>query len=375
YGETAYPPQQTSGLPRRGAAAQEPAPAPEPVAADGEWLTEEQVEEGLADSASGGDTANYLAVLMRSWTFLPVPDGVPPHARPGDADFSWHTDFVDGAHCVTAFTSVVRLQARYGDQPHVRTAFARVVKEWPGLEYSLYVNPGTEIGANMPGPQLTTLLTWARSQGLMDAGLEMEKRAEEQAVQSGGGGPELMQKIVPHRQVPLILERGYDRVAGFVHRYDDVAELTTPDSLYRGLGLLREGSGFSSADESVHVLRWTGYRSGLYQIAYGGNDLESARLNGGWIVEPPPFVGDGYTAGVDGRRIPEYKIDSLRLPHGAVMHRIDADGYSAEVAVYDADRREWTKIPVGGGGRHNPGHHGGGPGGPDQTKQWEWQHA
>ena len=91
----------------------------------------------------------------------------------------------------------------------------------------------------------------------------------------------------------------------------------------------------------MHVISWVGHRTDLYQIAYGGNDPETAQRNGGWIVEPPPFVGDGYAANEDGRRIPEYKVDSVRLPHGARIYRLTADGSSAEVASYDSDRREW----------------------------------
>lgn len=332
-----------------------------------DWPSAHEVEARLSETAASGDTVGYLQNLMLSWAYLPLAEGAPQQARPGEPDFGWHTDFIDGAHCVTAFTDESRMQGRYGDRPAVRTTFARLVQQWPGEEYSLYVNPGTELGANMSGHQVSALHSWARNQGLLDAGLERERQVEVAEGSDRSVRPELMQKVVPHHQVPLILERGYDRVAGFVHRYEDVADLNTPDRLYRGLGLLHEGSGYSSGDESVHVLRWTGYRSGLYQIAYGGNDPESARASGGWVVEPPPFVGDGYTPNWEGPRIPEYKVDSLRLPHNAVMRRVDADGYSADVAVYDADRREWG--PVG------QESHEGWAGGSGYSARWERQHA
>ncbi|MFD0556801.1 hypothetical protein FB566_2051 [Stackebrandtia endophytica] len=307
-------------------------------------LSEVEVEDRLAQAAALGDTETFLGVLMQAWAYLPLPDDVPEDARPGDAGFRWFTDLIDGAYTATAFTTQVRLAARYGDRRYIRATFARVAQHWPGTEYSLYVNPGTEVGANMPGPQVTALLTWAKTKGLIEAAHEMESQANRSSGKPEPAAPEMMQKVVPHHQVPLILERGYDRVGGFVHRLDEVSKLITPHQLYWALGLLRDGGGFSSADDSVHVLRWMGHRTELYRRAFGGNDTDHARSQpGGWVVEPLPFRGDGYAPDPDGRQIAEYKVDSVRLPHGAAMWQIFADGSSAEIAVYDADRREWTK--------------------------------
>ncbi|HZE39073.1 MAG TPA: hypothetical protein VE172_09715, partial [Stackebrandtia sp.] len=311
-----------------------------------QWPDENSVEDSLAGAAASGDTRAFLEVILRAWAYLPVAEDCPPSARPGDPEFRWHTDLIDGSYTITAFTTQNRLVARYGDQNQIRTTFGRLVAQWPGIEYSLYVNPGTEVGANIPGPQVTTLVTWARTQGLLQAALEMEASNPPPTVRPQAAQPEVMQKVLPHHQVAMTLERGYDRVAGFVHRYGDVQDLVTPEQLYNGLGLLREGADFAPADEEVHVVRWTGHRTELYQIAYGGNDAESAHRNGGWIVEPPPFSGDGYAPSVGGRRIPEYKVDSVRLPHGAQMFRVTADGRSAPVAVYDSDRREWIRSEV-----------------------------
>ena len=307
-------------------------------------LSEVEVEDRLAQAAALGDTETFLGVLMQAWAYLPLPDDVSDDARPGDNDFRWFTDLIDGAYTATAFTTQVRLAARYGDRRYIRATFARVAQHWPGTEYSLYVNPGTEVGANMPGPQVTALLAWARTKGLIEAAHEMESQAHRSTAKPEPSAPEMMQKVVPHHQVPLVLERGYDRVGGFVHRYDEVSKLITPHQLYWALGLLREGGGFSSADDSVHVLRWMGHRTDLYRRAFGGNDTEHARAQtGGWVVEPLPFRGDGYAPDPDGRQIAEYKVDSVRLPHGAAMWQVFADGSSTEIAVYDADRREWMK--------------------------------
>ncbi|WP_415645601.1 SseB family protein [Stackebrandtia soli] len=315
------------------------------------WLDEAEAESRLASSAATGDTESFLHILMRSWAFVPLGDEGAPAVRPGEPGFRWHTDLIDGAYTVTAFTSPARLAARYGDRPFVKTTFSRVASQWPGLEYSLYVNPGTEVGANMPGPQVTTLLTWARTQGLIELAQAMERQAESEAGSAPIAltSPEWMQKIVPHHQVKLILERGYDRVAGFVHRFADVEHATTPAALYDALGLVRTDGRFAMTDGEVHVLRWVGYCHDLYQVAYGANDSQSLSQTGGWVVEAPPFTGTGFAPSRDGSRTTEYKVDSVRLPHGARMYRIGANGSSEEVASFDADRREWIQSRFGAG--------------------------
>ncbi|HIV58016.1 MAG TPA: hypothetical protein H9902_08670 [Candidatus Stackebrandtia faecavium] len=308
-----------------------------------EWLDEDQVEDELARAASEANSAAFLETLMCSWAYVPIPFGSSKKAVPGESEFGWYTDVIEGEYTVTAFTTSVRLTARYGDMPYVKTTFARLAKEWPGVEYSLYVNPGTEVGANMPGPQVTTFVKWADAKGLLSTALDLEDKVRAQLRADQAVVPQLMQKVLPHHQVSMILDRGYDRVAGFVHCYADVADLATPRDLYAGLRLVHRDSPFSYDDTSVHVVSWVGHRRDLYQQAYGGNDSRQATENGGWVVEPPPFVGDGYTDGENGRRVPEYKVDSVRLPHGARIYRLGADGSSTEVASYDADRREWLE--------------------------------
>jgi hypothetical protein len=63
----------------------------------------------------------------------------------------------------------------------------------------------------------------------------------------------------------------------------------------------------------------------------------------GWVVERPPFRGNGFAAG-DGEVIAEFKVDSVRLPHGATMWRLDADGGEKHVATFDADGPRWRLV-------------------------------
>ncbi|RFU42351.1 hypothetical protein DZF91_06995 [Actinomadura logoneensis] len=159
-----------------------------------------------------------------------------------------------------------------------------------------------------------------------------------------GTEPTVMQKVVPHAHVAWYLDQGYDRVGGFVHPTSDVAELLTPAQLYETLGLLYEDSPFSPADDSVHVIRWPAYCPDLYRVPFGGRTEEDVASWGdaGWVLERPPFGGDGFAPGSAGS-IREYKVDSVRLPYGAEMYVLGRDGSERFVALYDPDRLAWLR--------------------------------
>src|SRR5690606_27000294 len=127
----------------------------------------------------------------------------------------------------------------------------------------------------------------------------------------------VMQKVVPPAQVAYYLERGYDRVSGFVHRATEVAHLRTPADLFTALGLSYAGSPFSADATEVHVLRWAAHRPSLYRIPYGGQHEAAMQAMRGWVIERAPFRGNGFAPGDSGDIIAEFKVDSVRLPHGA----------------------------------------------------------
>ncbi|WP_304608851.1 SseB family protein [Glycomyces amatae] len=337
-----------------GRRAPEPAPAPSPAAARITELSGEDAEPLLAEAASSGDTAAFLQTLLCASVILPVGDPAAAHIRVGDPAFRWASDIVDGIIGITVYTTVERMAERAGeDTPHTTVPFGWLIQHWPSRDYALYVNPGTEVGANMSGPEVEPLLKWAEAKDLLAFAAEMERRQAAAARLSPARRvqPILWQKTIPHHQVPFYLDRGYDRVGGFVHPAEAVDHLRTPAQLYLALGLIRSSEDFSPTDDSVHVLRWTGYRTDLYPAAVGGNDFASAEARGGTVVEPGPFRGDGFAPSESPEdRIPEHKVDSVRLPHGAKILRIDSRGEVAEVALYDADTREWSPVDGAFGG-------------------------
>ncbi|MFG2003216.1 SseB family protein [Spirillospora sp. NPDC048911] len=157
----------------------------------------------------------------------------------------------------------------------------------------------------------------------------------------------VMQKVVRPEHVSHYLDGGYEWVAGYVHRLQDVAELNTPQLLVRALGLVYEGSPFSARDEDIYVIRWPAVKPALFRLPLGGIDEWSMGIiPGGWVIEKAPFPGSGYAPG-DGPAIPEFKVDSQRLPHGSEIYRLDRSGVEALVAGYDADRRRWVRVEGG----------------------------
>src|SRR5262245_66641516 len=88
------------------------------------------------------------------------------------------------------------------------------------------------------------------------------------------------------------------------------------------------------------MLRWTAYRGNLYRIPYGGQHEAGMRAMQGWVIERPPFRGNGFAPG-DTDVVAEFKVDSIRLPHGAEIWRLTKDGTETLVATFDADTTKW----------------------------------
>jgi hypothetical protein len=332
------------------------------------------------------DPATRLTVLLEASVFLPVWSRTPPTMQtpPNDPAFPWSAVPVRGRTSVLVFTSFDWMKEAVGTTGFVMPTFADLIAAWPEPDWDVSVNPGTPIeialsageiraiagGTMQPasgGPQEETAEPWQASAAPPEAAAVTEAEAppetptaepqtaqepgeaapqpsaaQEAASSSSEGGFAIMQKVVAHDQVDWYLDKAYDRVAGFVHRVSDVIDLNTPRRLYECLGLVRDGSPFTVDDPEVYVIRWPAHRAGLYRTPFGGNSEDALKEWGedGWVVEEPPFIGDGFAPGSAGS-IPEYKAESFRLPHGSEMYTITSDGSERFVARYDADRLVW----------------------------------
>ncbi|MEU4642660.1 SseB family protein [Micromonospora sp. NPDC023814] len=323
----------------------------EPVPVD--FQPANEVEENLLDAAGSGSTDTFLSTLLLARVLLPVAADSAPGSRPGEPGFVWRTEELDGDTFVVVHTSPERL-AEHADAAAetIEVKFVQLIRRWPDASWSFAVNPGSPVGAKLPGEQILALANWAAEVGLGDdAGTEGEAAApvEEPVSRPRYAAPDparpiVMQKAVAPSQLAYYLERGYDRVSGFVHRANELAHLNTPAQLHDALGLGHPDSPFARDAEEIYVLRWPAHRPSLYRIPYGGQSEAAMRAMEGWVIERPPFRGNGFAPGESSDVVAEFKVDSARLPHGAQLWRIGADGTERVVAILDTDALLWRQV-------------------------------
>jgi hypothetical protein len=305
------------------------------------------VERDLFDAADGGSTDAFLSTLLLATVLVPVADSSRPGSSPGDSGFAFRTEEVDGERFLVVFTSRDRLAEHFAEPTRTTgVKFLELIRNWPDPAWSFAVNPSTPVGAKYPGAQVIALANWATEAGL---GAEPDERDEKpapvpQRVSDAAQHATVMQKTVPAEQVDYYLERGYDRVAGFVHRANEVEHLHTPAELFAALGLVHDGTPYQADAKEAFVLRWPAYRPSLYRIPYGGQSEQALRAMDGWVIERPPFRGNGFAPGEGRDVIAEFKVDSVRLPHGAQLWRMDADGTETMIAILDCDAPVWRRV-------------------------------
>ncbi|WP_176730547.1 SseB family protein [Micromonospora mirobrigensis] len=335
------------------------APSPHPAGAGAQpaasapaaFTPANEVEEELLASAGAGNTDGFLSTLLLARVLLPAAPGSAPGSRPGEPGFVWHTEQLDGEPYVLVWTSPERMaDAAVGPVETVLVRFVQLIRRWPDRTWSFAVNPGTPVGAKLPGEQIVGLANWAADVGLGDEPETEPAAAEEPASRPRVAPPVVdptrpvvMQKAVAPSQLAYYLDRGYDRVSGFVHRAGELAHLHTPAELYDALGLGYPDSPFDRAASEIYVLRWPAHRPSLYRIPYGGQNEAAMRAMEGWVIERGPFRGNGFAPGESSDVVAEFKVDSARLPHGAQLWRIGADGAERVVAVLDTDALLWRQ--------------------------------
>ncbi|MEV7228959.1 SseB family protein [Polymorphospora sp. NPDC051019] len=349
-------PERQSDPPRSQPSAVAPEPEPAPPVVDPalrDFVAANSVEESLAEAARAGNTDSFLSTLLLAKVLLPTAPDSAAGSKPGQDGFTWHTESLDDEDYIVVFTSPERL-AEHSTDPieTVEVKFIQLIRRWPDDAWSFAVNLGSPIGAKLPGAQIIALASWAADVGLgTDEGEPAEvPAAEESAPRStyaparqDPGSPTMMQKTIAPSQVAYYLDRGYDRVSGFVHRANEIAHLTSPARLHAALGLGYQGSPFTRDMDEVYVLRWPAYRPSLYRIPYGGQTESAMRAMEGWVIERAPFRGNGFAPGESSDVIAEFKVDSIRLPHGAQIWRIGADDGETLVATLDSDAPAWKK--------------------------------
>ncbi|HEX2314039.1 MAG TPA: SseB family protein [Thermomonospora sp.] len=135
-----------------------------------EFQPANDVERGLLRASAAGDQDGYLAALATAEVLLPVPQDMDYALRPGRQGFPWQTREVDGTTVVPVFTSPERMRDVTGEPvaplgqggaEFVALPFVAVARYWPDHSWAPAVNPGTPVGATVPGERLKALSEWA----------------------------------------------------------------------------------------------------------------------------------------------------------------------------------------------------------------------
>ncbi|MBM2617998.1 SseB family protein [Actinoplanes sp. LDG1-06] len=325
-----------------------PAPLSPPPAPKVDFHPANDVEQDLFDAASVHNTDTFLSTLLLATVLVPVANHSRPGSAPGESGFAFRTEQIDGETFLVVFTSKDRLDEHHTAPTRtVGVKFVDLIRNWPDPAWSFAVNPDGPIGAKYPGPQVIALASWAAESGLgndADGPVEDTPVPAPEPASDDKQHATVMQKTLPPDQVDYYLERGYDRVAGFVHRATEVEHLRTPAELLGALGLSYDTSPHQADAKEAYVLRWPAYRPSLYRIPYGGQNEQALRAMDGWVIERAPFRGNGFAPGEGRDVIAEFKVDSVRLPHGAQLWRIDVDGNERMVAIFDNDGPLWRRV-------------------------------
>jgi hypothetical protein len=322
-------------------------PEPEPVDYEA-YPPANDTERDLIEAHRNGNSDRVLSTLLLAKVLIPGYS-----ADPDD----WPVEEIDGGRYLVAFTSMERLAARSEATPPEPPArrFTSVIAKWPSEDIGFALNPGTPMGRLLGGSEVRGLARSAAEFGLIDDldGPDSESTqlvtpprpaARPAHTSPPSDQPQLMQRTIAAAQVSMYLERGYDRVCGFVHRASELSHLSKPIELYRALGLLYSGSPFRADDADVYVLRWPAHLLTLYRIPFGGQTEEALQAMQGWMIERAPFRGNGFAPSETNDVVAEFKIDSTRLPHGAQLWRLNSEGIETLVALFDADSTRWRKI-------------------------------
>ena len=150
----------------------------------------------------------------------------------------------------------------------------------------------------------------------------------------------ILQKAVTPKLSTAYLEKGFDRVAGFVVPAAEVAEVTNNQRLFELHGLGYEGTPFS-ADEPIDILHLPQPPTARLLRATGGTTDEQRKATGGPFLEPAPFTGTGY-AETDGVVVSLSWLEHTRLSPGARLWRFYPDSNEPElVGTYHGPAFGW----------------------------------
>lgn len=126
--------------------------------------TNDDGEKQLLEVAATGDRKAFLTTLfsVTDQLRLAMDAGTDPGERFGGQDMPWHTRKVGDRTVVPVFTTVGRQNEVLGRAVGSRSSatLENLLRYWPNTGWDLALNPGTPIGALLPGDQIWALSEW-----------------------------------------------------------------------------------------------------------------------------------------------------------------------------------------------------------------------
>jgi len=152
----------------------------------------------------------------------------------------------------------------------------------------------------------------------------------------------IIQKTIPEEDiVKYIGENGYNKIGGYVAKYDDVSHISGYDNIVESFRLdYTKADGTRPYPEDGNTYGYIKFKikdtdeiSIPYGKVFGGNNIDSA-----------PCTLNGFTGARNGEIIPEWRIDKFIEPEeGAELHKVVNDKDSI-VAIFDDDTEHFIEV-------------------------------
>lgn len=153
----------------------------------------------------------------------------------------------------------------------------------------------------------------------------------------------VLQRVPTPARVRTYLALGEDQVGGYVLDAADITWAATPAALFELHGLGFPGSPFRPDAPYLDVLRFPVSPFTQVVAATGGQTREAAAQMGGGFVDHAPFTGTGFASARD-QLVPLWWLDAARLPAGAELWRVAADGSEQLRAAYSDVGAGWSVV-------------------------------
>jgi SseB protein N-terminal domain len=130
-------------------------------------LPQNAVENAMLAALDAQDVDAYVEALLLADVLVPTTEEVMDVEAAFEQGFPWHNHGSEDSPAIAVFTSERALAHVHPEAvPVVTVPFLFVASGWPAGAHRLLVNPGTALGLDLPGAEVSALLFWANKAAL-----------------------------------------------------------------------------------------------------------------------------------------------------------------------------------------------------------------